>query len=137
MLTVETREKQSDELSEPSAEVCPLGQLVQEDRSDRSYLPAAHQEQLVRDAVSCLPAGQERQLVRLCRLLGSSCAQICEHSLSNHRWKIGLLSLTHSPSFVQGQVPLELWQSLVSDPTGHNPVCSSHSPSLVQKHDDR
>eukprot|EP01045_Picozoa_sp_COSAG04_P011737 COSAG04_NODE_765_length_10500_cov_7.566869_9_plen_173_part_00 len=79
---------------------------------------------------------------------------------------MSLLSLTHSPSFVQWQVPLELWQSVVSDPTGHNPVCSSytrrprfvslvlettglnaeseglrslrtHSPSLVQKHDDR
>ena len=43
------------------------------------------------------------------------------------------MSLTHSPSFVQGQVPLELWQSLVSDPAGHRPVISSQSPSSLHR----
>ena len=49
--------------SEPCGDVRPLGQLVQDVRSLRSYVPAAHQEQLVLDDVSSFPAGHEMQLV--------------------------------------------------------------------------
>ena len=54
---------QSDDESEPCGDVRPLEQLSQELRSLRSYLPAAHQEQLDLDDVSSFPAGHEMQLL--------------------------------------------------------------------------
>ena len=54
---------QSDDESEPCGDVRPWKQISQELRSLRSYLPAAHHEQLERSAASSLPAGHEVQLV--------------------------------------------------------------------------
>ena len=44
--------------SDPAADVLPLGQSAHDVRSERSYVPAEHVEQLVRELVPCLPAGQ-------------------------------------------------------------------------------
>ena len=54
---------QSEDESEPDGELCPLGQLMHDVRSLRSYCPAGQSVQLDRDDVSCLPAAQEMQLV--------------------------------------------------------------------------
>eukprot|EP01045_Picozoa_sp_COSAG04_P005643 COSAG04_NODE_264_length_18606_cov_9.965256_24_plen_89_part_00 len=59
------RTTQSEDESEPSGDVWPVEQLVQDVRSLRSYLPAAHQEQLDLDDVSCFPAGHKLQLVEV------------------------------------------------------------------------